>query len=104
MAENTDDIFDQFKEFLAAKAASDAEESAADDYEVEVFDEKGRGARLRRSHAKPFLNSLGIDIDPDPEPTENEGDGKKKKPATPRQSTGSQSVSRKYFARKVQGQ
>ena len=104
MAENTDDIFDQFKEFLAAKAVSDAEESSAEDYEVEVFDERGRGARLRRSHAKPFLQSLGIDLDPDPGP-ETDTDGiKGKKPIKPKTSTGSQSISRKYFAKKVTGQ
>lgn len=103
MAENQDDIFEQFKEFLAAKRQEDADASQNDDYEVEVFDEKGRGARLRRSHARPFLNSLGIDL-PETEEEEGEGDTKgPKKPVTPKKSTGSQreSVARKYFVKKT---
>lgn len=103
MAENQDDIFEQFKEFLQAKRQEDADASASDDYEVEVFDEKGRGARLRRSHAKPFLNSLGIDLDPE---TEEEGEGETKgpkRPVTPKQSKGParESVTRKYFVKKA---
>lgn len=102
MADNQDDIFEQFKEFLAAKSAADAENAADEDYEIEIFDEKGRGARLKRSHAKSFLNTLGIDLDPEPPESDNKsGDGKTRAPAKPRASSGSQSVTRKYFAKKV---
>jgi hypothetical protein len=98
VADNQDDIFEQFKEFLAAKSAADAENAADEDYEIEIFDEKGRGARLKRSHAKSFLNTLGIDLDPEPDPTDPPKD---RKPAKPRESTGSKSVTRKYFTKQV---
>lgn len=95
MADDTNDLMAQFQEFLAAKAEKDQAEAAADDYEVEVWNEKGQGARLRRSHAKPFLQSLGIDVDePTPE-TPEAGDGGKPKPKG--KTAQSQTVARKYF-------
>jgi hypothetical protein len=105
--EKNDDILAQFQEFLSAKAASEAESSQAEDYEVEIWDDKGRGARVRRSHAKPFLQSLGIDLDAESDGDEGDkgadnGDGTK--PAPGRKSTGKQSgnvatggLARKYF-------
>ena len=99
MAEKQDDIFEQFKEFLAAKSAADAENAADEDYEIEIFDEKGRGARLKRSYAKAFLQTLGIDLDPDPAPDPDPT--KTRTPAKPRASSGSQSVTRKYFTKQV---
>jgi hypothetical protein len=109
--ENEPTILDEFAQFLQAREESQRNASAEDDYEVEVWNEKGQGARLRRSHAKPFLQSLGIDVDPDPDPESNSGDkgdgGTKAKPTSNRQSkgtgsnaTGTQSVARKYFVKK----
>jgi hypothetical protein len=99
------EILTQFQEFLDAKAASEKEQADNEDFDVEIWDEKGRGVRTKRSHAKPFLQSLGIDIDP-PDNDGSDGDdadkgdkgktGKKSTPASGPQS----SVARKYFAPK----
>jgi hypothetical protein len=78
VADNDPDILAQFQEFLEAKKAKEEEEANSEDFEIEIWDENGRGVRTRRSHAKPFLQSLGIDVDPDPTP---EGDDKGKAPA-----------------------
>lgn len=101
MAEKDEGLMAEFAEFLEAKKASEAEANAADDYEVEVWDKEGRGARVRRSHAKPFLQSLGIDLDP---PTDDSGDDKdkdkgKKAPPKGPTTTASASVSRRYFGK-----
>jgi hypothetical protein len=99
----------EFEEFLNAKAQKQAQESQEEDYDVEIWDEKGRGARVRRSHAKPFLNSLGIDVDPpaDGNSDDKGGDGKSGDSSkSSRQSSGKQSasnaaggVARKYFTK-----
>lgn len=94
MADKENDLMAEFQEFLTAKAEKEKEESAADDYDVEVWDEKGRGARVRRSHAKPFLQTLGIDLDASDETSETDkGDKSKPKGKTVQ----NQSVARKYF-------
>lgn len=109
MADNNEDLMAEFQEFLTAKREREAANAQEEDYEVEVWNEKGQGARLRRSHAKPFLQSLGIDVDPPESGTDSgeSGDGKSgNKPKGNRQSTGSQSnatgsqsVARKYFVK-----
>lgn len=103
VSETDDDIFEQFKEFLQAKRDADQQETADSDYEIEIFDEKGRGARLKRSHAKPFLQSLGIDLDPEPPAdTDTEGKSKRNPPkARPTNAGNTPTVARKYFAKKV---
>lgn len=98
MSEN-EDLFKEFQEFLDAKRKAEKEEADAEDFEVEIFDEKGRGARTKRSHAKPFLQSLGIDLDPEPEepPADNDkqtGTPKKSAPKPPA------TISKKYFGKK----
>lgn len=113
MPDNDPDILAEFQEFLAAKQESQKADAESEDYDVEIWDEKGRGARLKRSHAKSFLQSLGIDLDEKPE-----GDGKGDKgdggsetgSKGNRQSTGktsnagsSQSVARKYFVKQATG-
>jgi hypothetical protein len=105
MSDKDPDILAEFQEFLDAKKASEKEAADSEDFDVEIWDKDGRGVRTKRSHAKPFLQSLGLDLDP---PTEGDGnsgegdagkgDGKKsgtKKPAP----TGSQSTVRKYFTK-----
>src|ERR1700756_4220744 len=104
MADNDSDILTQFQEFLAAKQQKDAEDAQAEDFEVEIWDEKGRGVRTRRSHAKPFLQSLGIDVDAEPDEgsTDDKGDGGSKDrgkgpkavPSGPRNASGTQGVPR----------
>lgn len=94
MADNSDDLMAQFQEFLNAKAEKEKEDAANDDYDVEIWDETGKGARVKRSHAKPFLQTLGIDLDKPKEPTE---DDKGDKPKPKGKTAQSQSVARKYF-------
>lgn len=107
MADDKSDLFKEFEEFLSAKAQREKDEQQAEDFEVEIWDEKGRGVRTRRSHAKPFLQSLGLDPD---EPTESNDDsgsgdagkGDKSKSGKPRSTpAGSQSVARKYFVKQT---
>ena len=107
MAENNGDILAQFQEFLEAKAASEKENAESEDYEVEIWNEKGQGARVKRSHAKPFLQSLGIDLDPEPTEPNNSGDGKANTGTKPAAKTNKSSgnsapasgVARKYFVK-----
>jgi hypothetical protein len=101
-AGNNDELMAEFAEFLEAKRAKEKESAEAEDFDVEIWDEKGRGVRTRRSHAKPFLNSLGIDVDPPAKGTENDGGDKSKgSKANPRKATPAQAQSvRKYFTGK----
>lgn len=101
-AGNNDELMSEFAEFLEAKRAKEKETAEAEDFEVEIWDEKGRGVRTRRSHAKPFLNSLGIDVDPPAKGTETDGGDKNKgSKANPRKATPAQANSvRKYFTGK----
>lgn len=100
-----ENLLAEFEEFLTAKRESEKNEQQAEDFEVEIWDEKGRGVRTKRSHAKPFLQSLGIDIDPDVETNEgNSGESKEKgnksKPRSAGNSpAGSASTVRKYFTK-----
>jgi hypothetical protein len=100
--EPTDELMSEFAEFLEAKRAKEKESAEAEDFDVEIWDEKGRGVRTRRSHAKPFLNSLGIDVDPPAKGTENDGgDQGKTRKTNPRKATPAQANSvRKYFTGK----
>lgn len=111
MADDKSSILDEFAEFLSAKEEAAKNTAQEDDYEVEVWNEKGQGARLRRSHAKPFLQSLGIDVDP-PEEEGDSGDkgdskgggktddkGRKRPTGSTSNATGTQSVARKYFVK-----
>lgn len=101
MAEVDKSMFDEFAEWLEAKHQAEAENAQADD-EVEIWDKDGRGARVKRSMAKPFLQSLGIDLDPTPEPDDDKGEGKSKGRPTGKtqQSAGvASSVAKRYFSK-----
>jgi hypothetical protein len=110
MADDNSGLMAEFEEFLNAKAQKQAESDASEDYDVEVWDEKGRGARVRRSHAKPFLQSMGIDLDPESDGDDSDNDGSGKGGSTSKgnqRPTGKQSasnasggVARKYFVSK----
>jgi len=103
-------ILAEFQEFLTQREAANAQAAADADDEVEIWNEKGQGARVRRSVAKPFLQSLGIDLDPpasddgsDSGSGDGDGKGQSKGPgkgrsAPPKQSATS-SVARKYFVK-----
>lgn len=98
-ANPNDELMSEFAEFLEAKRASEQETKDAEDFDVEIWDEKGRGVRTKRSHAKPFLQSLGIDLD-DPKPgSDNEpGDTTKNKSTNTRKAKPTDaSTVRKYF-------
>lgn len=109
MADQDADILAQFQEFLSAKAQQEKDAEDSEDYEVEVWDKDGRGARVRRSHAKPFLQSLGIDVDPPTSDGKGDKTGDDKggdKAKSDRKSTGRQSsgngaggTARKYFTK-----
>lgn len=96
--DNNEDLMSEFAEFLEAKNAKKEADAANEDFDVEIWDEKGRGVRTKRSHAKPFLNSLGIDL-PDPpkddKGVEDDKNGTKKQPRKP--PAQSNSTVRKYF-------
>ncbi len=97
-------ILAEFEEFLNAKKEAEKESADSEDYDVEIWDEKGRGARVRRSHAKPFLQSLGIDVDPPSNdggdnPSDADKDGSKAKRKSAAKAPAS-SVARKYFVKK----
>lgn len=98
-AGNNEDLMAEFADFLEAKRAKETEAAESEDFEVEIWDEKGRGVRTRRSHAKPFLNSLGIDVDPpakkDDGSVEDDKNGTKGRPRKP--PAQSNSTVRKYF-------
>jgi hypothetical protein len=109
MADNEADILAQFQEFLAAKQAKETEDAEKEDFDIEIWNEKGEGVRTRRSHAKDFLAKFGLDVDAEPSEGsgDNQGDGgPKTEPKTGRQSTGktsnaggTPSVARKYFVK-----
>jgi hypothetical protein len=108
MADENADLFAEFQEFLTQKRQAEKDEQSAEDFEVEIWDKDGRGVRTRRSHAKPFLQSLGIDVDTDPESDKGDGtksDGKSdgkgagKPTGSQRNATGTQSTVRKYFTK-----
>lgn len=106
MADNEPGILDEFAEFLKAKEEAAKNAQAESDDEVEVWDEKGRGARVKRSLAKPFLQSLGIDLDTEPNGDDKGDGGNPPKSSSNRQSKGKTSnaastgnVARRYFTK-----
>jgi hypothetical protein len=99
VANDDNDILAEFAEFMKAKKESENQEAASEDHDVEIWDEKGRGARVKRSMAKPFLQSLGIDIDPEPaDDTDGGTSGTKAKPK-PGPKGPTNSTARKYFVK-----
>lgn len=109
MADDNSGLMAEFEEFLNAKRERESQSQNEEDYEIEIWDESGKGARVRRSHAKPFLQSLGIDIDPVSDGAGGAGNGDAKggnSPKSGRRATAKQSadapaggVARKYFAK-----
>jgi hypothetical protein len=106
---DNEDLMAEFQEFLTQKRASEKEAEESEDFEVEIWDEKGRGVRTRRSHAKPFLQSLGLDPDTTPAGKDGDNGGDDKggdsktgsRKSTGKQSSGTQASGtvRKYFTK-----
>jgi hypothetical protein len=65
------------KKHLEALQAKENEPEPDDEY-IEIWDDKGAGAKVKRSSAKPWLNKFGIDIDESAPETETEGKPEKK--------------------------
>ena len=104
------DLMTEFQEFLNAKKAKEQEEKDSEDFPVEIWDKDGRGVRTKRSHAKPFLQSLGLDLDDESEDTDQskngdnsgsktkpKGDGKAPAGKSGTGATGG--IARKYFTK-----
>lgn len=95
-----EDILAQFQEFLTAKAEKEKADADSEDFDVEIWDKDGRGVRTKRSHARPFLQSLGIDLDPEPTDPPKDGDkSKSKTPPKPVEPGSPVSTARKYFTK-----
>lgn len=75
----SDEEKETLKSLQEKAAAAEKEES---DFEVEVWDEKGKGGRLPYSKARRHFQSMGIDVDDPPaessDKSEENGDGKDK--------------------------
>ena len=110
MADNNEDLMAEFQEFLTQKREAEKANAQEEDFEIEIWTKDGDGVRTRRSHAKPFLQRLGIDVDPPAgsgDDSGQSGNGKTgDKNKTGRSSTGktsnatgSQSITRKYFVK-----
>lgn len=98
-----EDLMKEFAEFLEAKRASEKEAEKEEDFDIEIWGPDGSGVRTKRSHAKPFLNKLGLDVDaPDNDGADDAGDKNKGTSKTPRKTAPkpAESSVRKYFTAK----
>lgn len=101
---DSDDILKEFAEFMQAKRDSESESTDASE-EVEIWDKDGRGARVRKADALPFLKSFGLfpdqvdagDSDPD-KSGKNDGKGSPKT-SKPKPTGPSQNAARRYFSK-----
>lgn len=91
----------QFEEFLKEKNAKEQAEKDEEDFEIEIGDKDGNFVRTRRSHAKPFLQRMGLDLDPESTDGSDKNDGGDKNKGTrkPRQTAAPTTV-KKYFSSK----
>lgn len=108
------DILAEFQEFLTQREANAKADADNEDEEIELWNEKGQGGRVRRSRAPSFARALGIDWFDEPTGTEgdnnSDNDQDKSKPKPGKTATGKQSsnvasggVARKYFGTKPAG-
>ena len=92
------------EERATLKALQDKENEPEQDEEfIEIWDETGAGAKVKRSSAKPWLNKFGIDVEKDT--AEGEGEGKPEKKTGPKRpvSQGNVTHAAKYFGNKQTG-
>lgn len=90
------------KKTLAALQAKENEPEPDDEF-IEIWDETGAGAKVKRSSAKTFLNRFGIDVDEitsDEDPKEKPV---KKTPAKGPASDGNVTHAARYFGNKNAG-
>lgn len=106
MSDDNSELMAEFEEFLKAKKDKESKDRAAEDFDVEIWDETGKGVRTKRSHAKPFLQQLGLDVDPasddkSGDSKDDNGGNSTRKPPVKKQSSNSTSsgVATKYFTR-----
>lgn len=97
---NNDELMAEFAQFLEQKRANEKKQAEEEDFDIEIWGPDGSGVRTKRSHAKPFLNKLGIDVDAPPaDGADDSGNkGKSTSKTTPKTSAkGPESTVRKYF-------
>lgn len=90
------------KKQLAALQAKENEPEPDDEF-IEIWDDTGAGAKVKRSSAKNWLNKFGIDLDEitsDEDPKEKPV---KKTPGKPTVTDGNVTHAAKYFGNKNAG-
>lgn len=97
-------LSEEEKAQLDALIAKDKEEPPEDEY-IEIWDESGKGAKVKRSSAKSWLNQFGIDVD---EAAPEEGDAKDTKGSKPaktakRDTPTSEGTATRYFGNRRAG-
>lgn len=105
MAEIDEGMFKEFMDFVSAKRQAESEDESGNE-EVEVWDKDGRGARVKKRDALPFLQTLGIGLPEKPDTESgNDGDADKTKGKTrPTGKTAGSTVAtggtvKKYFSK-----
>lgn len=100
MPEVDKSMFDEFAAWLESKHAAERD-NEDDNEEVEIWDKDGRGARVKKRDAKPFLQSLGLMPDPETESSEDDKDKDKGKTRPTGRTTPAttQSTVKKYFTK-----
>lgn len=90
------------KKTLAALQAKENEPEPDDEF-IEIWDDTGAGAKVKRSSAKNWLNKFGIDLDEVTTDEETEDKPVKKSPAKKTTSDGNVTHAAKYFGNKNAG-
>jgi hypothetical protein len=95
-------LSDEEKQQLAALQAKEHEPESDDEF-IEIWDDTGAGAKVKRSSAKSWLNKFGIDLD-EITPEEGTEDKPVKKVSSKRSvSDGNVTHASKYFGNKNTG-
>ena len=81
---------------LEALQAKESEPEADEEY-IEIWDETGAGAKVKRSSAKSWLNKFGIDLDEITGEEDAEAAPPKKRPGGKPATTGNVTHAAKYF-------
>jgi hypothetical protein len=94
-------LSDEERKTLEALQAKENEPDPEDEY-IEIWDDKGAGAKVKRSSAKSWLNKFGIDVD-ETAPETDEGKPDKKTPAKRPATDGNVTHAARYFGNKNAG-
>ncbi len=96
MAKLTEEQQRQLQELTALKDAPDDDS----EFEVEIWNEKGQGARIPYGKGRSWLQqNFGIDLDPPPDP-DGQGPGGNGQPPPDPEATARPRTSGKYFGGK----